>query len=83
MFKFNFTNSILNFVSGPWWLFMLLGGNLMLFGILIFVFPELLAYLVGGFFLFAGIFVVSIALKLKRVNNEYKEWEESRWVEIE
>lgn len=36
------------------------------FGVLLFVFPELLSYLLGGFFVIIGITIFIVGLKLRK-----------------
>lgn len=57
-------------VAAPWWMFALLALNFFLLGTLIIIFPELLAYLVAGFF-FDGALLVLIAWKFWRFKKLY------------
>lgn len=40
-----------NFFSTPWWVYLLMGINMILLAILIMIYPKLLAILVAGFLL--------------------------------
>lgn len=67
IFYDNFTNSI----WGPWKLYVLIGASLIISAILIFVFPELVAYLIAFFLLFNGILFCTIALRLRKLRSSY------------
>jgi len=66
-------------VAAPQWLFLLLGLQFIVLGVLILVFPELLAYLVAGFFIFAGAIQLLIARHLSRLKKLYRLWRERFW----
>jgi len=65
--------------AAPQWLFLLLGLQFIVLGVLILVFPELLAYLVAGFFIFAGAIQLLIARHLSRLKKLYRLWRERFW----
>ena len=67
-------DSYIRQIAGPWWLYLLLGLNLVLLAMLIMVFPELLAYLVAGFLLFDGLLFIGIGWQLRRLANLYNRW---------
>ncbi len=50
----------------PWKPLALLGGNLVVLAVLIFVFPALLAYLIAAFLLFNGSLLLAAAYHLRR-----------------
>ncbi|RME01693.1 MAG: DUF3096 domain-containing protein [Calditrichaeota bacterium] len=56
-----------------------MGASLILGALLIFIFPELLAYLVAIFLLFMGILFIAIAWKLKQLRQQYQQWLEAYW----
>ncbi len=60
-------------IGAPGALITLIGGSFLLLGLLIMIFPELLAYLVGGFLLFDGIVLVSLGLKTRRIEKRYRD----------
>ena len=47
------------------WLYFILGANLILLSILIFIFPEILAFLFGGMLLIGGIAIITIGLGIR------------------
>ena len=47
------------------WLYFILGANLILLSMLIFIFPEILAFLIGGMLLIGGIAIIAIGLGIK------------------
>lgn len=53
----------------PFWkAYFVFGLCLVLFGILVIIKPELLVALIGGGFIFLGIIVLGIAMRLKRLD---------------
>ena len=66
-------------VTAPQWVFCLLGMLFLLLGVLILIFPELLAFLVAGFFIAAGIMQLFIARQLSRLKKLYRLWREKFW----
>lgn len=75
IFYENFTESMV----GPWRLYLLIGASLMAAALLIFIFPELLAYLIAGFLLLNGVFFFSLALKLRKLGQNYRHWVSEYW----
>lgn len=67
-------------LSSPWWLFALLGGNFILLGILILIFPELLAWLVAAFLIFDGALLLGIGWQLRRLKRRYERWRDDWWL---
>ena len=47
------------------WLYFILGANLIFLSILIFIFPEILAFLFGGILLIGGIAIIAIGFGIK------------------
>ena len=66
-------------VTAPWWLFCLLGLNFILLGVLIVIFPELLAYLAEAFLLFNGLVLLLVGWKFRRFKKLYRGWRETLW----
>jgi hypothetical protein len=67
-------------VAAPWWMFCLLGLNFILLGLLIVLFPQLLAYLVAAFLFFNGLVLLLIAWKFWRFKKQYRQWREKLWL---
>ena len=67
-------------VAAPQWLFCVLGLNFLLLGVLVLIFPALLAYLVAGFFIASGIILLLIARQLSRFKRLYRLWRERFWL---
>lgn len=70
-----FTESIVSL----WVLYAWIGVSLMLSAILIFAFPELLAYLVAVFLLFNGILFLGLAWRTKKLRRQYHSWVDAFW----
>lgn len=64
----------------PWRLFLVLGLNFILLGLLIIIFPELLAYLAGGFLLINGALLLAIAWHYWQFGKNYHQWRRKWWV---
>ncbi|NIR49248.1 DUF3096 domain-containing protein [candidate division KSB1 bacterium] len=75
VFYDNFTES----VAGNWRLYAIIGASLILAGILIFIFPELLAYLIAAFLLFNGVLFFGVAFRLKNLRRQYNRWVDEFW----
>jgi len=67
-------------VAAPAWLFGLMGVNFLLLGVLILLFPQLLAYLVAVFLLFDGLVLLLVAWKFWRFKKLYRRWREELWL---
>jgi hypothetical protein len=79
IFYDNYTNEIIS----PWWVYLLLGVNLILLAALIIMFPELVAYLVAGFLIFDGVLFLWIAYRMRKFKRLYREWRDSLWEPFE
>ena len=73
VFYDNYTEEIIS----PWWLYLLLGLNLVLLALLIVMFPPLVAYLIAGFLLFDGAVFLLIAYRLWRFKKRCQQWRAS------
>lgn len=67
-------------VAAPGWMFCLLGLNFILLGVLIVLFPQLLAYLVAAFLFLNGLVLLLIAWKFQQFKKQYRRWRESLWL---
>jgi len=67
-------------VAAPWWMFCLPGLNFILLGLLIVLFPRLLAYLAAAFLFFNGLVLLLIAWKFWRFKKQYRRWRETLWL---
>jgi cytochrome bd-type quinol oxidase subunit 2 len=65
--------SFLTRIGAPGALISIIGGSFLVLGLLIMIFPELLAWLVGGFLIFDGIILLSLGLKTRRFENRYEQ----------
>ncbi len=54
----------------PWQFVLFIGASLILAAIMIFLLPQLLAYLVATVLLWIGILIFGIAFKFKKLNNQ-------------
>ncbi|HWP42905.1 MAG TPA: hypothetical protein VNO14_06710 [Blastocatellia bacterium] len=75
VFYDNYTSEIVS----AWWLYLLLGLNLILLAVLILLFPPLVAYLIAAFLIFDGAVFLLIAYRLWQFKRHYREWRESLW----
>jgi hypothetical protein len=70
-------------IISPWWVYLLLGLNLILLAALIILFPELLAYLVAAFLIFDGTLFLWMAYRVRKFKRLYNQWRESLWEPFE
>ena len=54
----------------PWQFVLLIGTSLILAAVMIFLLPQLLAYLVATVLLWIGILIFGIAFKFKKLNSQ-------------
>jgi len=66
-------------VASPWWMFCLLGLNFILLGVLIAIFPQLLAWLAAAFLFLNGAVLLLIAWQFWRFKKLYRRWRETQW----
>ena len=59
-------------LSALWWLYLLQGFGLVLLGIAVVIFPELLAILAASFFIAVGIVLLMLAWRVRRVKRGYE-----------
>jgi uncharacterized membrane protein HdeD (DUF308 family) len=59
-------------LSALWWLYLLQGIGLVLLGIAVVIFPELLAILAASFFLAVGVVLLMLAWRVRRVKRGYE-----------
>ncbi|GAB4375383.1 MAG: hypothetical protein Kow0075_01700 [Salibacteraceae bacterium] len=62
-------------------MYLLMGLNFILLAVLIFIYPDLLAYLVAGFLLFNGILMVAMAIRLRSLRKAHENWKQEYWTE--
>ncbi|GIV34294.1 MAG: hypothetical protein KatS3mg031_1829 [Chitinophagales bacterium] len=74
MFNIEFYDDPTMHLFSPWWMYMLMGINFILLAVLIFLMPELLAYLVGAFLFFNGILFLGIAWSAWSIKGKYRKW---------
>ena len=74
-----FYDSYTEQIASSWWLYLLLGLNLILLAVLIILFPALVAYLVAAFLLFDGVLFLVIGWQLRRLSRLYSRWREELW----
>lgn len=61
-------------------MFCLLGLNFILLGLLIVLFPQLLAYLVAALLFLNGLVLLLIAWKFWRFKKQYRQWCSALWL---
>ncbi len=84
MFKrIEFYDNLTGHLFSPWWIYLLIGINLVIMSILIFFFPDFLAYLVAAFLLLNGVFFLALSLQVRRLKKNYERWRKQYWVDVE
>lgn len=72
--KIAFYDNLAKHFFSPWWMYLLLGLNFVLIAALIFIFPELLAYLIAFFLLLNGLLLIVLAFQVRRLKKSYEQW---------
>ncbi|RMG82036.1 MAG: hypothetical protein D6714_11975 [Bacteroidetes bacterium] len=67
----------------PWWMYLLMGFNFILMAVLIFIFPEFLAYLVAAFLFLNGVVMVGLAIRVRKWRKEYENLRRRYWIPVE
>ena len=75
VFYDNFTNAL----TSTWWMYFLQGVTLVLLGVLIFIEPALIAYLVAAVFVLVGLFFLALAWRTRTLKRDYQHWREAFW----
>ncbi len=81
--RIEFYDKLTGHLFSPWWIYLLMGVNLILLSLLIFFFPEFLAYLVAAFLLINGIFFFALAFQIRKLKKNYERWRKQYWIEVE
>ena len=74
-----FYDNFADHLSSPWKFYAAIGVSLMVMAILIFILPELIAYLIASFLFFVGIMFLGIGLNLKNFRKYYHQWVNDYW----
>ena len=69
-----FSNRFLSTIGAPGALITIVGISFIVLGILIMLFPELLAWLVGIFLIFDGIILLGLGGRTRRIEKEYRDF---------
>jgi len=83
MFKVEFYNDLVKYVSSPWWMYLFLGLNFMLVAVLIFIFPEFLVWLVAAFLMANGLLFLGIARIVWRLRSRYQKWQTKHKIPVQ
>ena len=84
MFKTTeFYDHLTNHLVSPWRLYFLMGISFVAFALLIFVFPDALAYLAASFLMFNGILFLLMGFRMKSLRSRYKNWKDDLWVDVD
>ncbi len=78
-----FYDNLTDHLFSPWWMYLLIGINFVLMAVLIFIFPELLAYLIAAFLLLNGLLLIGVAFQVRRLKKNYERWRKQYWIEVE
>ncbi len=59
-------------LSALWWLYLIQGIALILLGVLVIIWPELLAILAAAFFIAIGVVLLSLGWRVRQVKRSYE-----------
>jgi len=82
MFKPEFYDDLTRHLFSPWWMYLFLGLNFILLAVLIFIFPEFLAWLVAAFLLANGMIFLGIAWNVWRLRPRYHRWKKKHTIPV-
>lgn len=68
-----FSNRFFTKIGAPGVLITIVGISFLILGLLIMIFPKLLAWLVSVFLIFDGIILLGLGLKTKRIEKKYQD----------
>jgi len=66
-------------LSALWWFYLLQGLGLVVLGIAVVIFPELLAILAASFFMVVGSVLLMLAWRVRRVKRGYEAFKQQMW----
>lgn len=64
-------------LSALWWLYLTQGLALILLGILVLIWPELLAVLAAAFFVAIGVVLLTLGWRVRQVKRSYERFKRS------
>jgi len=82
MFKIGFYDDLTKYLFSPWWMYMFLGLNFIILAILVFIFPEFLAWLVAAFLFVSGLIFLGIAWNSWRIRHRYNGWKSKHIIPV-
>ena len=82
MFKIELYDNLTRHIFSSWWMYLLAGLNFILLGLLIFIYPELLTFLVGFFLIFNGLIFIGIAWSVWKLRNRYVGWKKKHTIPV-
>ena len=77
--KILFYDNLTNSLAETWSSFLLQGLVLILIGVMVVLFPQLIAAMVAATFIFMGLIFISIALKTRALRRKYTNWKDEFW----
>ena len=83
MFKVEFYDDFIRYLFSSWWMYLFLGLDFILLGILILLFPQLLAWLVAIFLLLNGVVLLGIAWSVWRIRHQYGKWKKKYHIPVQ
>jgi hypothetical protein len=83
MFKIEFYDNLTRQLFSPWWMYLLLGLNFILLAVLIFLFPEFLAWIVAIFLLANGVLFLGLAWNSWKVRGSYQKWKTKHSIPVQ
>jgi|Deesub1362B_J571_1020462.scaffolds.fasta_scaffold01840_5 uncharacterized membrane protein YhaH (DUF805 family) len=74
-----FYDNLTDYLVDQWKYYAWIGAMLILLAVMIFLLPELLAYLVAFFLFVVGFLFILAAMRLRRLRDEYETWVRDLW----
>ncbi len=83
MFKIEFYDDLTRQLVSPWWMYLLLGINFLVLGILIFLFPKFLVLIISTFLIACGLLFFGIAFSVWRIRRKYNGWKNKHSIPVQ
>ena len=83
MLGFEFYNGLTRYLFSTWWMYLIIGANLVLLAILIYFFPDLVTLLISTFLFFCGLIFFIISWNIWRIKNRNKGWKKKHRIIVQ
>jgi uncharacterized membrane protein HdeD (DUF308 family) len=74
--RLNFMNRISEMLPDSWMDALVTGVTLIMTGLMIFIFPAILAYLIAGMLIWGGSILFYTSFKIRNLKREYIRWQQ-------